>query len=49
MAADDPLNPGAVLRLYPERTPMVDLRTGLTGADLATCLLAALPMPPELE
>ncbi|HTU23023.1 MAG TPA: hypothetical protein VMG10_33615 [Gemmataceae bacterium] len=47
--ADDPLNPGAVLRLYPERSPMVDLRTGLTGADLATCLLAALPLPPELS
>jgi hypothetical protein len=48
-AADDPLNPGAVLRLYPERTPMVDLRTGLTGADLATCIRAALPLPTELS
>jgi ATP-dependent Clp protease ATP-binding subunit ClpA len=48
VAADDPLNPGSALRLYPERTPMVDLRTGLTGADLAACLLAALPLPPEL-
>jgi len=47
-AADDPLNPGGVLRLYPERAPMVDLRTGLTGTDLATCLLAALPLPPDL-
>jgi ATP-dependent Clp protease ATP-binding subunit ClpA len=48
-AADDPLNPGTVLRLYPDQAPMVDLRTGLTGADLASCLLAALPLPPELE
>jgi ATP-dependent Clp protease ATP-binding subunit ClpA len=47
-AADDPLNPGSVLRLYPERASMVDLRTGLIGVDLAACLLAALPLPPEL-
>jgi hypothetical protein len=48
-AADDPLSPGRVLRLYPERTPMVDLRTGLTGASLDVCILAALPLPSELR
>jgi ATP-dependent Clp protease ATP-binding subunit ClpA len=45
---DDPLNPGPVLRLYPERTPIVDLRTGLTGWGLEACLLAAMPLPPEV-
>jgi hypothetical protein len=47
--ADDPLNPGPVLRLYPEQKPMVDLRTGLIDANLDACLLAALPLPPELS
>jgi ATP-dependent Clp protease ATP-binding subunit ClpA len=48
-AADDPLRPGPVLRVYSERTGMVDLRTGLTGQHLQTCLLAALPLPSELS
>jgi hypothetical protein len=49
-AADaDPLNPGPVLRVYAERTGIVDLRTRLTGgAGLAACLLAALPLPTEV-
>jgi DNA polymerase III delta prime subunit len=47
--ADDPLAPGPVVRMICERTGMVDLRTGLAGeADLAACLLAALPLPPEI-
>jgi ATP-dependent Clp protease ATP-binding subunit ClpA len=47
--SDDPLNPGPVLRVYGEQTGIVDLRTGLTGwPGLGACLLAALPLPPEI-
>ncbi|HKI33955.1 MAG TPA: AAA family ATPase [Gemmataceae bacterium] len=46
---EDPLNPGPVLRVYGEQTGVVDLRTGLTGgAGVGACLLAALPLPPEI-
>ncbi len=49
---DDPLQPGAVIRLYGPRG-MVDLRTGLTGDDdtgqlLYSCLTAPLPAPVEI-
>jgi hypothetical protein len=48
-AEGDPLNPGPVLRVYGERAGIVDLRTGLTGGvSLGDCLLAALPLPPDL-
>jgi DNA polymerase III delta prime subunit len=47
--ADDPLRPGPVLRITSERTGMIDLRTGLAGElDPAACLLATLPLPPEI-
>jgi ATP-dependent Clp protease ATP-binding subunit ClpA len=48
--AEDPLAIGPVVRVYSERSGIVDLRTGLTGvAGLADCLLTALPLPAELE
>ena len=42
------LSPGPVVRIYRQKTGIVDLRTGLTGAALEPCLLAALPLPPEV-
>ena len=47
---DDPLQPGAVVRVYSEPSSgMVDLRTGQAGVkDLGACLLAALPLPQEI-
>jgi hypothetical protein len=46
---DDPLSPGPVLRIHTARDEIIDLRTGLTGPDLAACLLAALPLPAEIS
>jgi ATP-dependent Clp protease ATP-binding subunit ClpA len=46
---DDPLTAGPVVRIYSEKTGILDLRSGLTGdLDLAACLLAALPLPLEI-
>jgi hypothetical protein len=46
---EDPLTPGPVVRIYSDPRDVLDLRTGLTGeVDLAACLLAALPLPPEI-
>lgn len=46
---DDPLRPGQVVRLYSKRSGRIDLRSGLAGeVSIADCLLAALPLPPEV-
>ncbi|HEY1859163.1 MAG TPA: AAA family ATPase, partial [Gemmataceae bacterium] len=49
---DDPLRPGPVVRVYDPRNFFVDSLTGATsetsGHDLAACMLAALPLPPEI-
>jgi hypothetical protein len=57
--AAEPNKLGPVVRIYhgssegdkPDDWRWVDPRTGLTGAadELAACLLAALPLPPEIE
>jgi ATP-dependent Clp protease ATP-binding subunit ClpA len=49
--AEDPQPLGPVVRIYSERAGAVDLRTRIHlphGSDLSPCLLAGLPLPPEL-
>jgi ATP-dependent Clp protease ATP-binding subunit ClpA len=46
---EDPWRPGPVIRVWSKRGGVLDLCTGLTGdASLAACLLASLPLPPEV-
>jgi hypothetical protein len=48
--ANDPFRLGPVVRIYEERSGVIDLRTGLHGApaSMASFLFAALPLPPEM-